>query len=82
MGSAIQRISLGYTTYGMMIWCGIGGYIITPTIKATSALNLDERMITKKLLGCTRSWSELDFKIKEREISSTSAAMATGRSII
>jgi hypothetical protein len=22
-----------------MIWCGVGGYMITPTIKATSALS-------------------------------------------
>ena len=64
-----------------MIWCGVGSYMITSTIKATSALNLDGRMITKKLLGCARSWSMLKLKIKERGISSTNASMATGMRI-
>jgi hypothetical protein len=61
-----------------MIWCGVGGYMITPTIKATSALSSGGRMITKKLLGCARDWSVLEFRIKEKEISSTNALVAIG----
>jgi hypothetical protein len=61
---------------------GVGGYIITSTIKTTSALKLIKRMITKKLSGCTRSWSVLDLKIKERKFSSTSASTAIGMSRI
>jgi hypothetical protein len=52
--------------------------MINPTIKATLALNLGERMITKKFSGCARGWSVLELKIKEREISSTNASMAIG----
>jgi hypothetical protein len=50
--------------------------MITPTIKATSVVKLIERIITKKLSGCARSWLVLDFKIKEREISLTNALTA------
>jgi hypothetical protein len=61
-----------------MIWYGVGGYMITLTKKATLALKLIGRMIIQKLSGCARSWSMLDLKIKEREISSTSASTAIG----
>jgi hypothetical protein len=56
-----------------MIWCGVGGYMITPT---TSALSSSGRMITKKLSGCARGWSVLEFRTKEKEISSTNALVA------
>jgi hypothetical protein len=40
--------------------------MITPTIKATSALSSGGRMITKKLSGCARGWSVLEFRTKEK----------------
>jgi hypothetical protein len=40
--------------------------MITPTIKATSALNSGGRMITKKLSRCAKGWSVLEVNIKER----------------
>ena len=52
--------------------------MITPTIKATSALSSGGRMIKKKLSGCTRGWSVLEFKIKEKKISSTNTLVAIG----
>jgi hypothetical protein len=52
--------------------------MITPTIKATSALNFGGRTITKKLSGCARGWSVLELTTKEREISSTNALVAIG----
>jgi hypothetical protein len=51
----------------MMIWCGVGGYMITSTIKATLALSSGGRMITKKLLGCARGWLVLEFRTKEKK---------------
>jgi hypothetical protein len=45
--SVIQRILLGYSTHGMKIWCGVGNSMVTPTIKAMLALNLDGRMIVR-----------------------------------
>jgi hypothetical protein len=52
--------------------------MITPTIKATSALSSGGRMITKKLSRCTRVWSVLEITAKEKEISSTNALVAIG----
>jgi hypothetical protein len=51
--------------------------MITSTIKATSALSSGRRMITK-FSGCARGWSVLEFRIKEKEISSTNALVAIG----
>jgi hypothetical protein len=50
--------------------------MIIPTIKAILALNLDGRMIMKRLSRCTRSWSMVDLRTKEREISFTNASAA------
>jgi hypothetical protein len=61
-----------------MIWCGVGGYRFTPTIKATSVLSSSGRMITKKLSGCAKGWSVLEITMKEKEISSTNALVAIG----
>jgi hypothetical protein len=61
-----------------MIWCGVGGYMITPTIKATSALSSNGNIITKKLSRCAKGWSVLEIKTKEKKISSTNALVAIG----
>jgi hypothetical protein len=52
--------------------------MITPTIKAILALSSGRRMITKKLLRCTRGWSVLEVTTKQKEISSTNALVAIG----
>jgi hypothetical protein len=69
-----------FATYGVMIWCGVGGSMITPTIKAISAASFFGNMTMKKLSGFARSWLVLEFTMKDTEISSTNASTATGMS--
>jgi hypothetical protein len=38
-----------FATYGVMIWCGVGGSMITPTIRAISAPNFFGKITMKKL---------------------------------
>jgi hypothetical protein len=69
-----------FATYGVMIWCGIGGSIITPTIKAISAPSFFEKMTMKKLLGFAKIWLVLELTMKDTEISSTNASTTIGMS--
>jgi hypothetical protein len=67
-----------FATDGVMIWCGVGGSMITPTIRAILAPSFFGKMTMKKLLGFARSWLVLELTMKDREISSTNASTAIG----
>jgi hypothetical protein len=69
-----------FATYGVMIWCGVGGSMITPTIKVISAPSFFGKMTMKKLSGIARSWLVLELTMKDIEISSTNASTAIGMS--
>jgi hypothetical protein len=43
-----------FATYGVMIWCGVGRSMITPTIRAISAPNFFGKMIMDGPARCTR----------------------------